>query len=554
MTELPAPDQITCGRVCEMYLKMGTKDISPAWFDIVKPALKEFGGQFGERRVIDCRAVELLAYMQAHEHLWKSAWTRLGRLAAIKRAFNWAWDIGLINANPFMRVKVTGPRTRRKPMSDEHYQSILRNSPPAWRRFVVFLRFTGARTAEGSALRWRHIDLARGVAVLLEHKTAKKTGKPRIIPLSPVVVKLLVWMRTHRQASVTGLLEKFLANGPKRIKEVCVYMQHYGASARAMHRARICLGVEKIRVGGNGPKGYYEYRLPDNYIVPADPTLSDLVFTTSRGYPLNKSNMNCYIRRLRNRGVIPLGVSLYCLRHAYGTRGIKNGVAIKLVSLAMGHASVETTEIYIDENSLDDEVAKAVLQINHGINAEFSTAAPKPIEPPRMVEMPTYGAPIGEMNTTGIFLPSRSGDKSLPVVPVDPDAQRQPATPQPTNETLMSLLLQKLSEVNSPKRTRTVVPPDSLTPSQQAAWDAYYWAIGQDPALTTATDPVIFHWLKQRADCPYVTPPMQDTFRRYISAARLLFDQRKRILTERKPLEAEPPTPGTDDKRKGETP
>ena len=37
--------------------------------------------------------------------------------------------------------------------------------------------------------------------VLKEHKTARKTGRPRVIPLVPTVIKLLLWMRSHHRAT-----------------------------------------------------------------------------------------------------------------------------------------------------------------------------------------------------------------------------------------------------------------------------------------------------------------------------------------------------------------
>jgi integrase len=46
-------------------------------------------------------------------------------------------------------------------------------------------------------IRWSVIDLNGGAIVLAEHKTAKAVRKPRVVPLVPVVVKLLVHLRKH---------------------------------------------------------------------------------------------------------------------------------------------------------------------------------------------------------------------------------------------------------------------------------------------------------------------------------------------------------------------
>ncbi len=50
-------------------------------------------------------------------------------------------------------------------------------------------------------MRWPDVHFEEGAVVLKEHKTARKTGRPRVIPLVPTVIKLLHWMHSQRQAS-----------------------------------------------------------------------------------------------------------------------------------------------------------------------------------------------------------------------------------------------------------------------------------------------------------------------------------------------------------------
>jgi hypothetical protein len=44
---------------------------------------------------------------------------------------------------------------------------------------------------------WRGGQHALGRRGPKEHKTARKTGRPRIIPLVPTVIRLLLWVRRH---------------------------------------------------------------------------------------------------------------------------------------------------------------------------------------------------------------------------------------------------------------------------------------------------------------------------------------------------------------------
>jgi integrase len=87
-------------------------------------------------------------------------------------------------------------------MTDEEFQILLRGSDRAFRRFLIFLKFTGSRPGEAASMRWADVDFDQRAVVLNEHKTARKTGRPRIIPLVPTVIKLLLWMRARRKALI----------------------------------------------------------------------------------------------------------------------------------------------------------------------------------------------------------------------------------------------------------------------------------------------------------------------------------------------------------------
>jgi integrase len=89
-------------------------------------------------------------------------------------------------------------------MTDEEFQILLRGSDRAFRRFLIFLKFTGCRPGEAASMRWADVDFDQNAVVLKDHKTARKTGRPRIIPLVPIVTKLLLWMREQVRAKGKG--------------------------------------------------------------------------------------------------------------------------------------------------------------------------------------------------------------------------------------------------------------------------------------------------------------------------------------------------------------
>jgi integrase len=93
-------------------------------------------------------------------------------------------------------------------MTDDEFENLLvgcegrkcRQTPSPAERFrelLRFLRLSGARTCEASRLTWPDIDLDHALIVLKRHKTSRmqREPKPRVIPLVPELVELLVAIR-----------------------------------------------------------------------------------------------------------------------------------------------------------------------------------------------------------------------------------------------------------------------------------------------------------------------------------------------------------------------
>ncbi|HEV3448394.1 MAG TPA: tyrosine-type recombinase/integrase [Gemmataceae bacterium] len=244
----------TITELVNIYLRLGLDDISKVQCDHKKRVLNDFARTFGSRTAAEIKAIEITAWLASHS-TWKSSWTYNAGIIAVRRLFNWGLEQELIEKNPSVRIKRRRQSTRRLPMADEHFQTLMRTADPTFRRFLVFLKFTGCRPAEASSMRWRNVNMQQRAVILHEHKTAKKTGRPRVIPLVPPVLKLLVWLRSHKQASVVGLVERFLldAGGEIKAAELSRKMKPYGVSHRAVGRARAALAVEKVWIGLIGP-------------------------------------------------------------------------------------------------------------------------------------------------------------------------------------------------------------------------------------------------------------------------------------------------------------
>ena len=534
----PGPNAPTVQEILDAYLQLGTTGLSPATLENARCILGLFAQAFGPRRLADCRAIDLLRWLKEQTQ-WRSAWTMQRALQTIKRPFNWALDVDLITGrNPFARARdVVGSSVRRhrRPMSDEHFQCLLRASDPALRRVLIFLKFSGCRPRELCTMRWSNVRFADGAAVLEEHKTAKSTGRPRCIPLVPTTVKLLLWMRRHRQASVIGLVERLLRKGPLKASELARQVAVYGVSHRGVARARAALGVRKERVAG-GKEGYWVYRLPEDHQPLAEPAERDYVFVNSLGNPWNRNSLALKFRRIRRQFGLPKHVTLYTLRHRYGLMGIKHRVNLKLVSLAMGHADVRMTEKYIHEAGLTEDVRQAALQIAYGPGA---VGLPPPA-PPRPIPVVTP-PPVEQIAPVAEHLPGRVGlERPRPEVSIRSEPAPAPAAASADRiEYTLNMILHRLSTPPS-RASQPALIPNRLRPAEQASYDAFGWALAQEPSLAQAKDADVFAWLRARADCPLALPPLLPTFLRYVRKGRLYHDTRKRVLRPRVPA-PEPP-------------
>lgn len=208
----PGSGPLTVAAVIDLYCEFAKKRLGPASYEERRRYFQSFAEAHGFRAVNDrdCLPYHLTAWLDAHPE-WASDWTKNHALAVVHRPFNWAAKQRLIAANPFRGVSHR-PGAPRRPMTDGEFDRLVaaalgrktKASPSPGERFVEylgFLRLTGARTCEASRLKWADINLESAVIVIAKHKTSKtqRAPKPRVIPLDPEVVGLLVAIRQRQE-------------------------------------------------------------------------------------------------------------------------------------------------------------------------------------------------------------------------------------------------------------------------------------------------------------------------------------------------------------------
>jgi integrase/recombinase XerD len=89
---------------------------------------------------------------------------------------------------------------------------------------------------------------------------------------------------------------------------------------------------------------------------------NDLVFTGRNGQPLRKSTVSHMWAKIKAGSGVQGPTTPHSLRHTFATRALSNGMNIKYVQQALGHASVKTTERYV--HVVGDDMAAAFQELN----------------------------------------------------------------------------------------------------------------------------------------------------------------------------------------------
>lgn len=225
-------------------------------------------------------------------------------VGTLKAALIQAVDNGLLAKSPAARVKMPLPQERTPRVLTVHEQELFMEAAKTHRNGEIFLLIlgTGLRIGEALALTWNDIDFDNCILSVnrtqieycdhingetIYHRTYSspktKTSK-RKIPLIPVLITMLLDLKAQREAEK----EKF--------------------------------------------KDVYQ----DN----------DLIFCNYYGVSLNYTAISKKIRSICKTTGLE-GVHPHTLRHTFATRGLENGIELKVMQELLGHSSIKmTADIY----------------------------------------------------------------------------------------------------------------------------------------------------------------------------------------------------------------
>jgi integrase len=183
----PAAD-IQVAVLCDLYLDHSRRHHAPATYEWYRAYLQDFCDRYGGLGVAALRPLHVTRWLEAHG--WGQS-TRRGAIAIIKRVLSYALAEGYIREDPLRSLKKPPMRRREKILSAEERRALLDATPDQpFRDFLTALQETGARPGEVFSVTAADVDLEEGLWILLAHKARAKTGKARVIYLTPRMVDL----------------------------------------------------------------------------------------------------------------------------------------------------------------------------------------------------------------------------------------------------------------------------------------------------------------------------------------------------------------------------
>lgn len=175
----------------ELFLADREQNCSPKTVGYYKGRLKKFLDRFGDREFASIEALEIhQLFLLIGKTL--SGTTRRHNIVAFETMQKWAVKLKLLKA-PVVEPMDKPPMGHRTQLpTPEQTEKLLAAGSPAFCRIYTALRLSAARPGEMCRATVADWDRDAGLIILAEHKTAKKTGKPRKIPINEDLKALIL--------------------------------------------------------------------------------------------------------------------------------------------------------------------------------------------------------------------------------------------------------------------------------------------------------------------------------------------------------------------------
>lgn len=223
------------GEIIDRFLDYAIAALKPITMELYRRRLGDFRARWG---TIDASTIR-----PRHVNEWidSRAWgpaTRRTAIIIVRRAFSWAARQGYLDSDPTGGVEKP-PEGRREfvPTREIIDAVISAIKAPEFREFFEAVARTGCRPGEAAKVEARHFD-PEAATWTMEGKTTRKTGRMRVVHLTPSVVEVC------RRLAVEHSVGPIFRNTEGRPWTI----QAYGKQLRrARKRARI--GADVVTYG-----------------------------------------------------------------------------------------------------------------------------------------------------------------------------------------------------------------------------------------------------------------------------------------------------------------
>jgi integrase len=165
----------------------------PSSYNSHRHYLKDLCTLFPDLSVKDVNATLVARWLHHHRDAWGEA-SRWSAVTILHACLNWAAkpEQNLIDANPIRGIKRGSPVSRGADtlIDPADHDAVFAACNQPVRDVLTALQQTGARPGSIRGIEAKDCDFVNGVIRLARHKTASKTGKPLIIPMTEAMRKL----------------------------------------------------------------------------------------------------------------------------------------------------------------------------------------------------------------------------------------------------------------------------------------------------------------------------------------------------------------------------
>jgi integrase len=197
---IPSPRPgVTLKEAADRFLADAGQRLKPTTMNWYHQAVGRLANGLGGLPIGTINHTGIIEWVSAQE--WGDT-SRAHALSILSVFFRWVIAEGFATTNPVSRIRKPRARSRGEDaiITPQVHKRLLAKASPTLKPLLILLHETGARPSEIARLTASDIDFANGFAKLQDHKTAGKTGKPRLIMLSEkalVIVRRLAKSYPH---------------------------------------------------------------------------------------------------------------------------------------------------------------------------------------------------------------------------------------------------------------------------------------------------------------------------------------------------------------------